>query len=36
VAYKHPGFWQAMDTVHDKSVLEALWISGSAPWKVWE
>jgi glucose-1-phosphate cytidylyltransferase len=36
VAYKHPGFWQAMDTVHDKSVLEALWIGGSAPWKVWE
>jgi glucose-1-phosphate cytidylyltransferase len=36
VAYKHPGFWQAMDTVHDKSVLEELWNSGSAPWKVWE
>lgn len=35
-AYKHPGFWQAMDTVHDKGVLEALWSSGSAPWKVWE
>jgi glucose-1-phosphate cytidylyltransferase len=29
------GFWQAMDTVHDKAVLEALWNSGSAPWKVW-
>lgn len=35
-AYKHPGFWQPMDTVHDKTVLEDLWNSGSAPWKVWE
>jgi glucose-1-phosphate cytidylyltransferase len=35
-AYRHPGFWQAMDTVHDKSVLDALWNSGSAPWKVWK
>jgi glucose-1-phosphate cytidylyltransferase len=35
VAYKHHRFWQAMDTVHDKTVLEALWNSGSAPWKVW-
>jgi glucose-1-phosphate cytidylyltransferase len=35
-AYKHSGFWQAMDTVHDKGVLDALWGSGSAPWKVWE
>lgn len=36
VAFKHFGFWQAMDTVYDKSVLEALWKTGSAPWKVWE
>jgi glucose-1-phosphate cytidylyltransferase len=35
-AYQHPGFWQPMDTVHDKSALEALWSSGRAPWKVWE
>ena len=35
-AYKHFGYWQPMDTVHDKSVLEALWNSGSAPWKVWK
>ena len=35
-AYKHPGFWHPMDTVHDKQVLESLWSSGSAPWKVWE
>jgi glucose-1-phosphate cytidylyltransferase len=35
-AYKHSGFWQAMDTVHDRAVLEGLWSDGSAPWKVWE
>ena len=35
-AYKHSGFWQPMDTVHDRAVLEELWKSGSAPWKVWE
>jgi glucose-1-phosphate cytidylyltransferase len=35
-AYKHGGFWHPMDTVHDKQVLESLWSSGSAPWKVWE
>jgi glucose-1-phosphate cytidylyltransferase len=35
-AYKHSGFWHPMDTVHDKQVLESLWSSGSAPWKVWE
>ncbi|HEY0796712.1 MAG TPA: glucose-1-phosphate cytidylyltransferase [Acidisarcina sp.] len=34
-AYKHDGFWQPMDTIHDRSVLEGLWASGSAPWKVW-
>jgi glucose-1-phosphate cytidylyltransferase len=34
-AYKHRGFWQSMDTVHDKAVLETLWNEGSAPWKVW-
>jgi glucose-1-phosphate cytidylyltransferase len=35
-AYKHSGFWQAMDTMYDKSILEGLWKSGNAPWKVWE
>lgn len=35
-AYKHNGYWQAMDTVHDRTVLEKLWDSGQAPWKVWE
>jgi glucose-1-phosphate cytidylyltransferase len=36
VVYKHSGFWQSMDTIHDKAVLEALWSSGAAPWKVWK
>ncbi len=35
-AYKHPGFWQCMDTLRDKNLLEALWESGQAQWKVWE
>jgi glucose-1-phosphate cytidylyltransferase len=34
-AYRHPGFWQPMDTLRDKMVLEDLWSSGKAPWKVW-
>ena len=34
-AYKHPGFWQPMDTLRDKHILEELWNSGNAPWKVW-
>ena len=36
VAYKHYGFWYAMDTLRDKNHLESLWQSGKAPWKVWE
>ena len=36
MAYEHYGFWQPMDTVHDKNTLEALWQSGKAPWKSWE
>lgn len=35
-AYIHDGFWQCMDTVRDKNVLENLWQSGQAPWKVWK
>jgi glucose-1-phosphate cytidylyltransferase len=35
VAYKHPGFWQAMDTLRDKNHLEGLWQTGRAPWKIW-
>ena len=34
-AYRHPGFWQPMDTLRDKNYLEELWKSGNAPWKVW-
>jgi glucose-1-phosphate cytidylyltransferase len=34
-AYRHTGFWQAMDTMRDKSFLEAQWSSGAAPWKIW-
>ena len=34
-AYRHHGFWQPMDTLRDKNVLEDLWRSGNAPWKVW-
>lgn len=36
MAYRHPGFWQCMDTQRDKLKLEELWASGNAPWKVWE
>jgi len=34
-AYRHHGFWQPMDTLRDKHVLEDLWDSGKAPWKAW-
>ena len=34
-AYRHHGFWQPMDTLRDKHVLEDLWHSGQAPWKLW-
>ena len=34
-AFRHPGFWQPMDTLRDKHHLEELWRSGRAPWKVW-
>jgi len=35
MAYKHYGFWQPMDTMREKVLLENLWKSGKAPWKVW-
>jgi len=35
-AYKHAGFWQPMDTLREKQMLENLWGSGKAPWKVWK
>jgi glucose-1-phosphate cytidylyltransferase len=35
-AFKHTGFWQPMDTLRDKNVLEELWEKGNAPWKIWD
>ena len=35
-AFRHKGFWQPMDTLRDKMLLEELWRLGNAPWKVWE
>jgi glucose-1-phosphate cytidylyltransferase len=35
MAYSHGGFWQCMDTMRDKVMLEELWGNGTAPWKVW-
>lgn len=34
-AYRHPGFWQPMDTLRDRNLLEGLWHQG-APWKCWQ
>ncbi len=34
-AYEHHGFWQPMDTVRERNLLEDLWASGGAPWKTW-
>lgn len=34
-AYRHSGFWQCMDTPRDKDMLQSLWESGQAPWKIW-
>ena len=34
-AYKHSGFWQPMDTFRESQLLNSLWNSGNAPWKVW-
>lgn len=35
MAFEHQGFWQPMDTLREKNLLEELWQSGNAPWKVW-
>ena len=35
MAFRHEGFWQPMDTIREKRLLEAAWDSGHAPWKVW-
>lgn len=34
-AYRHEGYWQAMDTLREKQQLEAAWATGKAPWKAW-
>ena len=36
MAYRHTGFWQCMDTVRDRKLLQSLWDTGSAPWKAWD
>jgi len=36
MAYEHQGFWQPMDTLRDKNLLEELWEGGKAPWKTWD
>jgi glucose-1-phosphate cytidylyltransferase len=36
MAFEHQGFWQPMDTLRDKNLLEELWDSGKAPWKIWK
>ncbi|WP_133965455.1 glucose-1-phosphate cytidylyltransferase [Eubacterium limosum] len=36
MSYSHTGFWQCMDTKREKDMLEKLWSSGQAPWKLWK
>lgn len=36
MSFEHQGFWQPMDTLREKNVLEELWMSNQAPWKTWE
>lgn len=35
MSFEHQGFWQPMDTLREKNVLEELWLSNQAPWKFW-
>jgi glucose-1-phosphate cytidylyltransferase len=35
MAFRHDGFWQCMDTLRDRKLLQSLWETGRAPWKVW-
>ena len=35
MAFRHERFWQCMDTLRDKRLLDSLWAEGRAPWKVW-
>jgi glucose-1-phosphate cytidylyltransferase len=36
MAYEHDGFWQPMDTLREKNLLEELWLNGKAPWRIWK
>jgi len=36
MAYRHDSFWQCMDTRREHQILEDLWASGEAPWRVWD
>ncbi len=36
MAYRHTSFWQCMDTLREKHILESYWNSGKAPWKIWK
>lgn len=36
MAFEHQGFWQAMDTLREKNLLEDLWANGKAPWRTWK
>lgn len=36
LAFRHEGFWQCMDTIRDRQLLEELWAGGRAPWRVWD
>lgn len=36
MSYRHEGFWQCMDSLREKSMLDMMWKKGSAPWKVWD
>lgn len=36
MGYRHYGFWSCMDTLREKNILEELWSSGRAPWKIWK
>jgi glucose-1-phosphate cytidylyltransferase len=36
MAFEHDGFWQPMDTLREKNLLESLWTTGKAPWKKWQ
>ena len=36
VGYRHFGFWSCMDTLKEKQMLDEMWESGQAPWKIWD